>query len=91
MKLGIFKQQPRERLPYSISYREAMSANDNVTSADVTVEPSGPTIDVEVFDPRVRFFFTGGETGTTYKITVLTSTDDGSIFEDEVIIKVKEL
>lgn len=91
MKLGTFSQQPRERLPYSISYTDALSANDNVVAATATVFPEGPVIDIEVLDPRVRFFFTGGLSGTTYKVTVLTTTNDGSIFEDEVIIKVKEL
>lgn len=95
MKLGSYTQQPRERLPYIVSYAEALSSNDNVVTAEVFVTPvildDNVAVDAQVSDPSVRFYFTGGVSGTTYKVTLLVTTRDGSVFEDEVIIKVKEL
>jgi hypothetical protein len=92
MKLGTVIQQPTERLSYTIDYSEVLTDGDNVSSSFAIVSPAGLTVeDVTPLDPRVRFWVTGGTAGTTYKVTVTTSTADGRVFQDEVIFKIKEI
>lgn len=92
MKLGTVTQQPSERLSYTIDYSEALTDGDNVQSAIATVEPTGLTVDnVSAYDPRVKFWVTGGTSGATYKVTVKTTTADGRLLEDEVTFKIKEI
>lgn len=91
MKLGSFIKQPRERESYTINYSQDLTQGDNLQSAIANVEPAGLQIDqLDVFDPRIRFWAVGGEVGVTYKITITTTTVDGRILEDEVMIKIKD-
>lgn len=92
MKLGSAIKQPAERRSYTINYEEALTAGDNVATASATVSPAGLTLeDVGVYDPRVKFWVSGGTAGTKYKVTVTVNTEDGQIFQDEVFINVKEI
>lgn len=94
MKLGSFIKQPRERESYTINYAQDLTSGDNLLRAASQIEPDAPAglqIDqLDVFDPRVRFWVVGGEVGISYKITITTTTTDGRILEDEVMIKIKE-
>lgn len=92
MKLGTVTQQPTERLSYTIDYAEALTDGDNAQSAVATVDPYGLTVDnVSVYDPRVKFWVTGGVAGVTYKVTITLDTADGRVLQDEVIFKIKEI
>ncbi len=92
MKLGTFSQQVRERFSYTITYEDDLTAGDNVKETTVLVEPVGLIVDdVGVFNPRVRFWTTGGVSGVTYTVTFLTTTEDGATFEDEVVFKIKDI
>lgn len=92
MNLGAVTQQPAERLSYSIDYADALTAGDNVSSATVSISPSGLTVNnVSVIDPRVRFWVSGGTSGVTYKVTLTINTADGRIFQDEISFKIKEI
>jgi hypothetical protein len=91
MKLGSFIKQPRERESYTINYAQDLTQGDNLQGATSSVEPAGLQIDqLDVFDPRVRFWVVGGEVGISYKVTITTTTSDGRILEDEVMIKIKD-
>ncbi len=91
MNLGNFSKQPVEAFDYDIDYSEWLTANDNVVSSQVTVAPTGLTIDfVLIADPRVKIFCSGGTDGTTYKITVTTTTDEGRVKQDEFKLKIKD-
>lgn len=91
MKLGSFIKQPGERESYTINYALDLTAGDRVQSATSNIVPAGVQIDqLDVFDPRVRFWVVGGEIGISYKITITTTTSDGRILEDEVTIKIKD-
>jgi hypothetical protein len=91
MKLGQFIKQPGERESYTVNYENDLTEGDNVMTAAVTVTPVGMTVDpVNVFDPRVRFWASGGINGVSYKVTLTVTTADGRVLEDEVTIKVKE-
>lgn len=92
MILGKFKQQPRERIPYSIRYDEALSSSDLIESAVGSIFPSdGVVSDVLFTTNRVRLFVSGLTDGVQYTVTVLVTTEDGTIFEDEVHITGKEV
>ncbi len=92
MKLGTVQQQPAERFSYSVDFVDALTTLDNVQSATVTATPTGLTIDnVGVYDPRVKFWVSGGTSGVAYKVTVTTTTADGRIYQDEIIFKIKEI
>lgn len=92
MKLGTVEKQPGETESYTLDYEDDLSVGDNVQTAElISVTPEGLTVSqIFVIDPRVRFFASGGSTGTSYKATFKVTTADGRILEDEVIIRVKE-
>lgn len=92
MILGNFTKQPVDVLDYDVDYSEWLSDNDNVQSAEISVTPTGLTVDSHfVNDPRVKINLSGGTDGVTYKVTVTATTIDGRIKQDEFKIKVKEI
>jgi len=92
MKLGSVNKQPAERFSYTITYEDALTPGDNIQTATATVFPAGLTIEnVGVYDPRVKFWASGGTDGVAYKVTVTANTADGRTFQDEVVLKVKEI
>lgn len=93
MKLGTFQKQPRERRSYSITYEDALAPGDNLRKVEVlSVTPADLIVDqVTLLDPRVKLFADAGTDGTTYRIELLVTTEDGQTFEDEFTIKVKEI
>lgn len=92
MILGNFTKQPVDVLDYDVDYSEWLSDNDNVQSAEISVTPTGLTVDSHfVNDPRVKINLSGGTDGVTYKVTVTATTTDGRIKQDEFKIKVKEI
>ena len=92
MILGNFTKQPADVFSYSIDYSEWLTDNDNVQSTSATVDQAGLTIEsVFVNDPLLKLIISGGNNGTTYKITVTTTTADGLVKQDEFKIKVKEI
>jgi len=92
MKVGQLGQQPAERFSYTIDYSLALTEGDNLQSVVAVVVPTGLTVDnVGVYDPRVKFWVSGGVDGQVYKITFTTTTSDGRIFQDEVTAKIKEV
>jgi hypothetical protein len=92
MKLGSTTKQPVEKFSYTVSYKDALTENDNVKSATAISEPFGLEItNVGVFDPDVKFWLAGGVSGTNYKVVLTVHTDDGRVFQDDLIVKVKDM
>jgi hypothetical protein len=96
MKLGTVTQQPTERLSYTVDYTEFLTDGDNLQQATAQVTPSGLTVDnVGIYDDdvthRVKFWATGGQAGTRYKVELTVLTADGRILQDEVVVKIKEI
>lgn len=92
MKFKADPKQPIERFSYTINYADVLTVGDNIDTATASVSPSGLVIeDVGVYDPRVKFWASGGTDGVSYKVTVTANTADGRVFQDEVTIKVKEI
>ena len=46
---------------------------------------------VDVTDKRVRNEITGGTSGVTYKIETTTTTAEGRVLQDEILVKVKDI
>lgn len=91
MILGKFKQQPNERIPYSIIYDDALSSGDQIEGAVGSITPSDGVISSILYTKnRTRWWVSGLKDGVQYLITILTTTKDGTIFEDEVHITGKE-
>jgi hypothetical protein len=93
------EKQPREVFDYDIAFAAPdLPATDSVASAVVTVTPSVAgdlTLTIGVVDVsvrnRVKVWIGGGTDGRTYKVTVRTMTTGGRTFEDEFVLKIKEL
>ncbi len=92
MILGLFTKQPVDVFSYTVDYNEWLTDGDNVQSTIANVDQTGMVIDaVFVNDPLIKLIISGGNHGTTYKITVTTTTADGLVKQDEFKIKVKEI
>lgn len=91
MRVGTITQQPTERKWYSIDYREALDADDRLSSVEaVAVDPPELTVvPVLPSDDRVRLQVSGGQDGATYKITVQVRTVSDELWEDELIARIK--
>lgn len=92
MKIATITQQPAEKFSYTLDYSEALTIGDNVKTATAVVVPEGLIVDnVGVYDPRVKFWISGGINGTSYKLTLTVNSEDGRVFQDEFVVKIKEL
>ena len=92
MRLGTAKQQPSERLLYTVDYAEVLTDEDHPEVATVTVTPEGLNVDTPfTVDTRVRFWVSGGTSGVSYKVELTVTTADGRILQDEITLRIKEL
>lgn len=94
MKLGTVQKQPGERESFTLTYEDTLHPGDNVKTATLkSITPVGSLVidQITVIDPRVRFWAEFGDDKVNYKATFVVTTEDGRRFEDEVVIKVKEL
>ena len=72
MILGKFKQQPRERIPYSIRYDEALSSGDLLDSVVGSIFPADGVVNEILFTgDRARWFVSGLTDGVQYTVTML--------------------
>lgn len=91
MNIGNFTKQPIETLDYDVNYSEWITTGDNIEEASVGITPDGLTVEsIFINDPKVKIWISGGENGTTYKLTITATTADGRVKQDEFRIKVKE-
>lgn len=93
MNFGTYTKQPAEFLDYDLVYGEWLPEGDAILSTVVTVEPATDlSVDaVFVSSPVIKLWLSGGANGTTYKLTLTTTTDAGRIKQDEFKLKVKDL
>jgi len=92
MKLGIQTKQPKEVLDFDVEYADWIPSGDTLSSAVITVDDAGLTIDSHsISGTIVKVWLSGGVHGVKYKVTVLTTTTDGRIEESEFFLKVKEI
>jgi hypothetical protein len=92
--LGTVTKQPREILDFDLDYTAVLAGRTStLTTATSEVAPAGLTLDattVYAVDKKVKIKISGGTDAVTYKVTVLTNTNDGLKYEDEVSVIVEE-
>lgn len=92
MNFGTYLKQPADTLDYDLDYAEWLTSGDTVASADVVAEPASDLVVEAVFlsTPIVKLWLSGGVSGTSYKLTITITTNDGRIKQDEFKLKVKD-
>lgn len=88
--IATVRQQPNDIRDYDISFDEWFPTGDVITTATVTVSPTGPTVTAAEQPRLVKVWFGGGTTGVTYKVTLLATTNDGRAKEVELKVRVKD-
>jgi len=77
-------------------YENALSSGDTVSAAALkSVIPTATggvaVSSVSVTTPNVYFFVSGGADDTNYTVTLTVDTALGESFEDELLVKVREV
>ena len=92
--IATFEKQPADVLDYDIDYATWLPDNDAIAEAVATVTPvGGMEVDLTLViqdNTRVKIWVSGGVSGTTYKVEITVTTDDGRVKQDEVRFRVKE-
>jgi hypothetical protein len=93
MKVGTVTKQPGEKRRWAIDYTEALDEGDSIQAVvSVVPSPAGLTVGGVHADNKVRVIAEGGTSGVTYKVTItVETTNQNEIFEDELIVKVREV
>ena len=96
MKLGTLTKQPAETRLQMFGYVNALSSGDTVSAAALkSVIPTatgGVSVSsVSVTTPNVYFFVSGGADDTDYVVTLTVDTALGETYEDELVVKVREV
>lgn len=92
MKIATVQKQPGEKRRWGIDYSEALDTGDSIIGVTSASTPEGLTVSAFASEDTVRVVCSGGADGTTYKATVtVTTTNTNEIFEDELMVKVKEI
>lgn len=89
--LAKITHQPGDVQDYDIDFGEWFPDGDTVVSATVVVAPVGLSVSYAISHPRVKVWLgAGGVVGTTYKVTVVATTNDSRAKEVELKVKVKD-
>jgi hypothetical protein len=92
VKLGRIQQQPAERLSYTAHYGRALIKEDRIEWGLVCSDPHGLVIDSAVlYGDRVRFWVSGGEDRSRYRVTVTVGTKEGRVLQDEFTFLIKDV
>lgn len=91
--LGTFTKQTAEVLEYTRDFTSELAATSaiSVVSASVSSSPSGMSVSTTVETPKVYIKYSSGVNGVQYKGTLLTTMDNGLIYEDEFYINVENI
>lgn len=91
MIVGTAEKQPIEKKSYSVNYSGSLHDGDTLKTVTTSVDIPGLVVsDASVYSPRVKLWVEGGEHLRTYRIEITVTTNHGAIFQDELIVKVKE-
>lgn len=68
-------KQPSENVDYDFDFANYLPSGDNISTATVTISPSGPTLGTKTISGQiVKQYISGGTSGTTYKVTCVANT-----------------
>lgn len=93
--LGVINKQPREILDFDIDYSLMLEDRPGEVLSSVVTEvtPAGVTVSnasINTSTNRSKIIIAGGLNGNSYKVTVMTGTSLGLLYEDEVTVVVSE-
>lgn len=86
-------KDPNDIIDEKFDWSTFLAASETLTSATVTVAPSGELLVVSTThdDSAVTFHVSGGVIGTTYEITCQVQTSAGNTVNRKATIAVKDL
>lgn len=93
--LGKFFKTPAERKRYSVDYADWLDTDEEVSSAEFTVTPSGE-LEIDAYSisdsgGELIFFANAGEDQAEYVVTVKVTTSGGQVKEDQILFEVQSL
>lgn len=89
--LGIKQKRPADVLDFDLDYEDWLTDDDTITTVTTAVTPPGELeVDsVQVSNPEVKVWVSGGEDGSTYDIEVTAATNGGRVKVECFKIRVK--
>ena len=92
MIIGAVIQQPNEFLDYDIDYTTLVTApGDSLSTVVASVTPAGLTVSGLVKDSSTgKLWASNGTDGVLYTVTILATTTQGRIKEDEINVCIEE-
>ena len=78
------KKSAAEKLDFDIDFSNWLESGDQITDASILIDSvtNAPTADdVEIFNPTVKIWISGGETFKNYDIKAVVTTQSGRIVE----------
>ncbi|MDN7179107.1 hypothetical protein M0D69_14000 [Caballeronia sp. SEWSISQ10-4 2] len=89
--MDIFTKYPAEVWDYDVDFTRSLPDNDFVVSATVSVEPPESLVSspMNVVSPEtVKVWLVDGASGKTAIVTVIATTDEGRVIEQQFQIRV---
>jgi len=88
---GIKQKRPADVLDFDLTYEDWITDDDTITTVTTAVTPPGELeVDsVQVSNPEVKVWVSGGEDGSTYDIEVTAATNGGRVKVECFKIRVK--
>lgn len=89
--LGIKQKRPADVLDFDLTYEDWITDDDTITTVTTAVTPPGELEvgSVQVSNPEVKVWVSGGEDGSTYDIEVTAATNGGRVKVECFKIRVK--
>lgn len=88
--IGTFKQQPSDVLDYDIDFSDWLPTTDSITTATVSVSPSGLGTSFAIQSRIIKVWCYNGTDGVTYKVTVTANTAEFRTKQVEFRMRLKE-
>lgn len=83
-----FQKQPRDHLDYDLDLSDWLDSEDRIQAVDVTVPEGIELTSTGYTENRVKLWISGGESGRSYKFSVLVTTNSRQKEVDFMIIVV---
>ena len=90
--LGIKPKNPADVLDFDVTYEDWITDDDTITTVTTSVAPAGELVvdSVQVSNPEVKVWVSGGVNGSTYDIEVTAATTGGRVKVECFKIRVKD-
>lgn len=92
--LGTITKQPREKIDFDLSYASVLAGRtDSLATIATEIAPADQlTVEyTQISGTTVKIKLIQGNTGVSYKVTVIATTNNNFVYEDEVTVMVEEV